>query len=117
MALLLKDNAAPGWPGAIPTWTRGDKDGVGTARSLSSSVWFTAAGGIVTEVYYPDVDTPQVKDLQLIITDGTTFFHDPKVDFNHACELIVPDAPGLRLINTAKNKPYRVIQEIITEPG
>jgi glucoamylase len=117
MALLLQSNPAPGGPGATPTWTRGDKDGVGTARSLSSSVWFTAAGGIITEVYYPDVDTPQIKDLQFIITDGVSFFHDPKVDFDHACEPIVADAPGLRLINTAKNKPYRVIQEVITEPG
>jgi glucoamylase len=120
MALLLKDNQAPGSPGASPTWTRGDKQSVGTARSLSSSVWFTAAGGIVTEVYYPNVDTPQVKDLQLIITDGATFFHDPKVDFDSASELITPDVPGVRVTNTAKdqkNQPYCVIQEIISEPG
>lgn len=117
MALLLQNNPAPNGPGSLPTWTRGDKDGVGTAYSLSSSVWFTTAGGIITEVYYPDVDTPQVKDLQMIITDGATFFHDPKVDFDHVCEPIVRDTPGLRLTNTAKNKPYRMIQEVITEPG
>jgi len=117
MASLLQDNPAPGGPGVSPTWTRGDKDGIGTARSLSSSVWFTVAGGILTEVYYPDVDTPQVKDLQMIITDGATFFHDPKVDFDHSCEPITADAPGLRVISSAKNKPYRVTQEVITEPG
>jgi glucoamylase len=117
MALLLQDNPAPGGPGVSPTWTRGDKETVGTARSLSSTIWFTAAGGTVTEVYYPDVDTPQVKDFQFIVTDGATFFHDPKTDFDHSCERIVPDAPGLRLINTAKSKPYRIVQEIISEPG
>jgi glucoamylase len=117
MAVWLQNNPAPGGPGSDPRWTRGDKEGVGTARSLSSSVWFTAAGGIVTEIYYPDVDTPQVKDLQLIITDGATFFHDPKVDFEQSCEPIMPGTPGLRLTSRAKNKPYRVIQEVITEPG
>jgi glucoamylase len=32
--------------------------------------------GYVTEIYYPTVDFPQVRDLQCLVTDGETFFHD-----------------------------------------
>ena len=83
-------NPAPGGPGDLPAWTRADKDGVGTAHSWASPVWYTVAGGIITEVYYPDVDTPQVRDFQLIITDGSTFFHDAQSDFTHQCDQIDP---------------------------
>lgn len=109
-------NPAPGGPGDLPTWTRADKDGVGTAHSWASPVWFTVAGGIITEVYYPDVDTPQVRDFQLIITDGSTFFHDAQSDFTHQCDLIDPQAMALRLTNSAIGQPYSVIQEVIAEP-
>lgn len=117
MALLLRTNPAPGGPGVSPTWSRSDKDGVGTALSGSSLLWYTVAGGIVTEVYYPDVDTPQIRDLQLLITDGATFFHDGTRDFNSTCEVIDADALALRLTNTAIGQPYSLTQDIISEPG
>ena len=69
--------------------------------SRSSSVWYTMAKGVITELYFPDVDTPQVRDLQFLVTDGNTFFHDPKVDYHHECEPIDPEALGYRLTNTA----------------
>ncbi len=81
MANLLNSNPAPGGPGNPLNWSRADKDAVATAYSLSSQVWYTMAGGILTEIYFPDVDTPQVRDFQLIITDGATFFHDAQKDF------------------------------------
>lgn len=117
MALLLTDNPAPGGPGPAAVWTLGYKDGVGTARSLSSQVWYTVADGVITEVYYPDVDTPDVKDLQLIITDGATFFHDARKDFTHVCEVLDPDALALRMTNTAIGQPYQVVQDVIAEPS
>ena len=39
---------------------------------------FTLAAGIVSEVYYPTIDRPQIRDLQFLITDGKTFFHDER---------------------------------------
>jgi len=50
--------------GHEPRWTHGAKDGVGTAYAASSRIWFTFWNGIVTEVYYPTVDRPQLRDLQ-----------------------------------------------------
>ncbi len=117
MAQLLHANPAPDGPGVSPTWSRSDKDGVGTALSGSSLLWYTLAGGIVTEVYYPDVDTPQIRDLQLLITDGSTFFHDGTRNDTYTCEAIDPDALGLRLTKTAVGQPYSLTQDVIAEPG
>lgn len=50
MAILLKMNQATGGPGIEPRWTRSDKEGVGTAYSDLSRVWFTVAKGILNEV-------------------------------------------------------------------
>src|SRR5258707_15455941 len=69
---------APGGPGIGPRWTRGAKVAVGTAYSTSSHVWYTLDSGCVTEVYYPTIDTPQIRDLQFLFTDGKTFFHDER---------------------------------------
>lgn len=104
MATPLTDNPNPSGPGAGAMWTRADKDAVGTARSSSSQLWFTAAGGIVTEPSYPDLDTCQVRDFQLMFTDGT-FFHDPRRDFTHRCDLIDPRAPAYRMTALARLSP------------
>lgn len=47
---------APGRPGIAPRWTSSDEQGVGTALSPLSRVWFTLSHGILNEVYYPRVD-------------------------------------------------------------
>lgn len=69
-------NPAPGGPGIPPRWTRGAKDAVGTAYAVSSRVWYTLSNGVITEVYYPTIDTHQLRDIQFLVTDGETFFHD-----------------------------------------
>src|SRR5579864_7546102 len=62
MKLIDKSNQkAFGWPGIEPRWTHGGKDGVGTAYAASSRIWFTFWNGLVTEVYYPTVDRPQLR--------------------------------------------------------
>src|ERR1700677_2732984 len=101
--ILTPKNPAPNITQNPQSWSPANKKGIGTARSLSSSVWYTVANGIMTEIYYPDVDSPQVRDLQLIFTDGETFFHDAQKDFTNKCEWIDSDAPtpsppmGLRM--------------------
>src|SRR5260370_1227748 len=51
-----------GHPGIPPTWTASSKDGIGTAYATASRVWFTLAQGILTEIYYPTIDRPQLRD-------------------------------------------------------
>src|SRR5690348_18397839 len=66
-------SVAPGAPGQPAFWTPANKQGFGTSANTTSKVWHTLQGGELTEVYYPDLGTPAVRDLQLIVTDGKTF--------------------------------------------
>jgi glucoamylase len=115
MAILLCEHPAAGGPGIEPRWTRSDKDGVGTAYSASSQVWFTVSKGILNEVYYPTIDQPQVRDLQYLITDGETFFCDERhLDNHHEC--LAPHTLGYRITNADPKHRYRIIKEVIAAP-
>jgi glucoamylase len=61
----------PGAPGSEAVFTSADKQGFGTARSELSPVWFTLGRIGMTEVFYPDLSTPAIRELQLIVSDGT----------------------------------------------
>jgi glucoamylase len=115
MASLLENKPASGGPGIEPRWTRSDKDGVGTAYSALSRVWFTVSKGILNEVYYPTVDRPQVRDLQYLITDGETFFRDER-HLNNLHECIGPDALGHHITNSDPEGRFRIIKEVIADP-
>src|SRR4051812_23905595 len=65
---------APGAPGARHTWAPADKHGFGTAYGgATRPVWFTLRHRQLSEVYYPDLGTPSLRDLQFVVTDGRTF--------------------------------------------
>ena len=108
-------NIAFGAPGIEPRWTNGAKEGVGTAYAASCRVWFTLWRGVLTEVYYPTVDLPQIRDLQLLITDERSFLHEEKRDLDVQIERIEPSL-GYRVINSDPQGRYRLVKEIITEP-
>ena len=52
------------------------KQGIGTAVSGRSRVWFSIAHGKITEVYYPNVDQANIRDLELLVTNRKDFFSD-----------------------------------------
>jgi glucoamylase len=110
------ENAAFGQPGIHPRWTHGGKDGVGTAYAASSQIWFTLWNGIITEVYYPTVDRPQLRDLQYLITDGSSFFHEEKRHLKSKFERLSSHALGYRCTNSDPEGRYTVVKEIITDP-
>jgi glucoamylase len=111
-----RTSPAFGAPGMEPRWTRGDKDAVGTAYSVASKVWFTMAGGCVTEVYFPTIDEPQIRDLQFLVTDGKTFFHEERRDLKCALECLGEGALGVRAVMSSPDGRYRLVKEIITDP-
>jgi glucoamylase len=116
MTKLDNENGAFGSPGIHPRWTHGGKDGVGTAYAVSSQIWFTLWNGIVTEVYYPTVDRPQLRDLQYLITDGKSFFHEEKRHLKSKFERLSDHALGYRCTNSDPHGRYAVVKEIITDP-
>src|SRR5262245_18716199 len=64
---------AAGASGATSHFDLARKDCLGTARTTASKVWFTVAGGVLSDTYYPTVDTTNVETLQYVVTDGSTF--------------------------------------------
>jgi glucoamylase len=105
-----------GHPGIPPRWTSSTKDGVGTAYSTASRVWFTLSHGILNEVYFPTVDSPQIRDLGYLVTDGESFFHEEKRDLQTRLEYLDDHALGYRLTNTHPGLRYRIVKEIIADP-
>ena len=109
-------NEAFGGPGIPPRWTHAAKDGVGTAYASSSRLWFTVWNGVVTEVYYPTVDRPQLRDLQFLVTDGESFFHEEKRHLRSATERFSHHGLGYRITNADPEGRYSLVKEVLSDP-
>ena len=113
---MNKHSNAFGAPGIEPRWTSSAKDGIGTAYHSSSCVWFTLSHGIVNEIYFPHVDTPNTRDLQFLITDGESFCHEERRDLLHQTEYPEPHTLLYRLTNSDREGRYRLVKEIVVDP-
>src|SRR5580704_13870463 len=113
---LEDDGPAFGGPGLAPRWTSSEKDAVVTAYSASSRVWFTVSHGTLNENYYPTIDRPQTRDMELMFTDGETFFHEEKRDLKYDFSYIDPEAPAMRLVGNDPQGRYTVTKEVIADP-
>jgi glucoamylase len=109
--------AAPGAPGQPAFWTPANKQGFGTAASTTSKVWHTLQAGELTEVYYPDLGTPAVRDLQLIVTDGKTFTDRETDDTTQHVQLVDERSLTYRQVNTAKSGRYRITKTYAPDPA
>ncbi len=113
---LEDDGAAPGAPGLQPRWTSSKKDAVSTAYAASSRVWFTLSHGTLNEIYYPTIDRPQTRDMELLFSDGETFFHEEKRDFEYDFHYIDNDALAVRVVASDLDGRYTVTKEFISDP-
>ncbi len=106
---------APGAPGDKATWTEADKTGFGTARTRRSNVWFTLQRGRTSEVFYPDLSTPSVRSLELVVV-GRGFTDRESTDMRHRTTR--PDARSLRFrqVNTDRQGRYRLVETFVTDP-
>ena len=113
---LDDDGPAFGAPGLEPRWTSSKKDAVSTAYAASSRVWFTLSHGILNEIYYPTIDRPQTRDMELLFTDGETFFHEEKRDLEYDFHYIDPRALAVRVVANDLQGRYTVAKEFISDP-
>ena len=113
---LDQQGEAFGAPGLEPRWTSSVKDAVGTAYSASSRIWFTCSHGVLNEVYHPTIDRAQVRDMEFLVTDGETFFHEEKRDLESTFEYVDAEALGVRYINRDPQGRYQLTKEIICDP-
>jgi glucoamylase len=111
----LHGQAAPGAPGAMPTWTPGSKEAVGTSTSTDSHVWFTLQGGILTEVYYPRLDTADVRTLEFAVSDGKTLWIE-SAGMLHSIEWASEDALVFRQTSRDPGGHFKITKTYLTDP-
>lgn len=107
---------AAGAPGTASTHDLSRKDCVGTARNTTSRIWFTVADGVLSDVYAPTVDATNVKSLQFVVTDGSTFSDLQTRDTTYR---VASDATGMTctVTSTAKSKAYRITTTYFADPS
>ncbi len=113
---LAAAGAAPGAPGTASDWVPGDKDGFGTARGTASKVWYTLSRGTLSEVFYPRIDTPSLRESQFVVTDGSTFTDREDRDSTHQVQLLSSSSLTYRIVNTAKSGSWRITKTFVTDP-
>jgi glucoamylase len=106
---------APGAPGEKTVWAEADKDGYGTSTTTQSKVWHTLDDGALTEVYYPDLGTPSVRDLQFVVSDGATYSQRERDDATHHIELTDPRSLSYRQVNATSR--WRITKTYTTDPA
>ena len=106
----------PGAPGTAATWTNGDKDGVGTAVSRASKVWYTLTGGTLSETYYPAADTPNVRELSFVVSDGASTQRETDVTVDRAVQLADNQSLTYRQIATDQGR-WQLTKTYVTDPA
>ncbi len=107
----------PGAPGALSHFDLSRKDCLGTARNKASTVWFTLANGVLSDVYYPTIDNTNVETLQYVVTDGSTFTDLQTRDTSYTVKLLSNNSQALdcEVTTTAKSGKYSIITDYLTD--
>jgi glucoamylase len=107
---------APDGPGVMSHFDLARKDCVGTARNATSKVWYTVAGGVLSDVYEPTIDNTDVGTLQYIVTDGSSFTDLQTRDMTYT---VAADPSGMActVTSASANHGYRLITTYLTDPA
>ena len=103
-------------PGALSHFDLARKDCLGTSRTTGSKVWFTVAGGVLSDVYYPTIDNTNVETLQYIVTDGSTFTDLQARDMSSTAKTLDDSGMSCRVTSTANSGRYKIITDYVTDP-
>ena len=108
---------APGGPGALSHFDLARKDCLGTSAGTKSKVWYTVAGGVLSDVYYPTVDNTNLETLQYIVTDGTSFTDLQSRDMTYSVSALDSAGMECEVTATAKSGTYRIVTDYLTDPN
>jgi glucoamylase len=121
--------------GANADWLPANKTGFGTSHTTASNVWFTLQNSRLSEVYYPRIDTPSVRNLDFIVTDGKSFATRAQDASTSLTRLVNPshpgdhDEPGLdtrtdspgsltyQIVNLDREGRWRLTTTFVTDPA
>jgi glucoamylase len=131
---IQAQSVAPGGPGGNADWLPANKTGFGTSYTTASNVWFTLEGGRLSEVYYPLLDTPSVRNLDFVVTDGQSFAVKAQ-DASTSTRLVNPDfgrreehhgwrkdgddpnSLTYQIVNTDTANRWRLTTTFVTDPS
>jgi glucan 1,4-alpha-glucosidase len=116
-AATAPGTAAPDGPGAPSYLDLGRKDCLGAARTGTSRVWFTVAGGVLSDVYYPTTDNTNNKTVQYIVTDGRTFTDLQTRDMTYTVRALDGTGMTCQVTSTARSGAYRLVTDYLTDPA
>ncbi len=107
---------APGGPGAASFFDLARKDCVGTAAGTGSKVWYTVAGGVLSDVYEPTIDNTDVSTLQYVVTDGATFTDLQARDMTYT---VAADPSGMActVTSTDARRGFQLVTSYVTDPA
>lgn len=105
-----------GAPGMEPRWTSSSKEGIGTAYHTASRIWFTLSHGVVNEIYFPCIDQPNTRDVQLLISDGETFVHEERKDLQTEMRYPEKNVLAYEIENKDKEGRYTICKTVICDP-
>ena len=112
-------------------WSSGSKEIFGTAyesydnllkyskssdTAPISKVWFTGTRGILTEVYWPTLDRPQVRDSQFMVSDGKTFVWKENDNREVKIEWLEEGVPAYHTTSQDPKGRFRIERTTYTDP-
>ena len=106
-------NPAPHAQASHPVWATAQKSLVGTALG-PGRLWFTLGRGIVTEVFYPRIDIPAIRDLGFLVSDGQGFWLEMKANPSWTQSLVDSQVP-LPIIEH-RHAHFRLRFEVVADP-
>jgi glucoamylase len=130
----IQAQVAPGGPGGNADWLPSNKTGIGTSYTTASNVWFTLQDGRLSELYYPDLSTTSVRNLDFVVTDGHSFAVKAQ-DASNSTRLVDtkngrgkghrwwckdaddPKSLTYQIVNTDKDNRWRLTTTFVTDPS
>ena len=104
-------------PGTLSYYDLARKDCVGTAPNGTSKTWYTVAGGMLSDVYYPTVDNTNVHSLEYVVTDGSSTDIQPR-DMTYTVRALGgPGGLACEITAKARDGSYQIVTDYLTDPG
>jgi glucan 1,4-alpha-glucosidase len=124
LALVVPMLAAPaalpdaaGGPGALSHFDLARKDCLGTSAGRTSKVWYTVAGGVLSDVYSPTIDNTNVETMQFLVTDGRSFTDLQTRDTSYTVRALDRTGMACEVTSTAKSGRYSIVTRYVTDPA
>ncbi|MBN3835039.1 glycoside hydrolase family 15 protein [Burkholderia sp. Ac-20344] len=118
IASATTSGEAFGNPGVTATRAPAQKSFLGTAVNANASrVYFTGYRGIVSEVYYPVLDTPDSVDLQFLVGDRAGTYIDEEKRQTYTAAQSDPHTMSWRVTTGNAAHNWRIVKTVFTDPS